>query len=129
MDLRAAIDALCVVFRNDPIRRIVNKWRVNATVENWYDPSSSSWKYKRAELPIVLNSEGEEISAEEQRSVWRMNLSLESDAKLINEDFAAARIIAAMIGYYERKQIKEIHRLENLSELEKYRYNECHGGC
>ena len=129
MDLFAARDALAVVIRYTTTRETLHDWHKNADRENWYNPSGSSWKYPQCELPIVINENGEEVSPEEQRKAWWNKLLKESDINLIQEDQSASTITAAIKGLYTRRSIREMHRANLLSDIENYRFNECHGGC
>lgn len=129
MDLYAATNAMVVAIQHAAARQLVRGWQQSAERDNWYDPSSSTWKYPRCELPIVINEVGEEVSADDQRKAWWNKLVRDSNLNLSDEDAAASRIIAAMKGHHARQWSRETYRVQLLSDRENYRFNECHGGC
>ena len=129
MDLPAAKAAFGVMLEHLAAHGVLHDWHQNTHRAHWGDPASDDWKYPRADLPIVIDDKGEEVPEDVQRKVWWDRLVKESDGNLRGEDAAASLIQAALRGRYARKHVSETLRLEMLSDLENYRFRECHGGC
>ena len=129
MDLPAAKAAFGVMLEHLATQGVLHKWHQNTHSAHWENPTSGDWKYPRAELPIVIDDNGEEAPEDVQRKVWWDRLVKESDDNLRGEDAAASLIQAVLRGKLVREGVSDALRLEMLSELEKYRFHECHGGC
>jgi len=129
MDLRAAEVAFGVMFEHLAAHVVLQDWHQNTRCAHWGDPESDDWMYPRADLPVVIDANGEEVSGDVQREVWWDKLVKESDDNLRDEDTAASLIQAVMRGRSSRKHVTNILRFEMLSELENYHFRECHGGC
>ena len=109
------------------IRDIVRNWRANTRIAYWGNPSGDDWKYPRYDIPIVINDDGEEVEENIQRKIWWDRLVKESDENLKKEDAAASIIQAALHGRQTRLCITDI--IQTQIEIERYHYDECHGGC
>lgn len=113
MDMYAARDTFVVLLRQHAKKELLNNWRNKADFATWRDPSSSNWKYPRAELPVMIDKEGEEVSENIKYNIWWEGLVAESNKNLSVEDNAASTIIAALKGLLTRRfvigarQIKE----------------------
>ncbi len=129
MDLHAAKTAFGVLLEHLATHGVLKDWQQNTYRAHWGDPASDDWKYPRADLPVVIDAKGEEAPRDVQRKVWWDRLVKESDDNLQREDAAASLIQAVMRGRHARKYTTDALRVEMLSELENYRFRECHGGC
>ena len=76
----------------------------------------------------ILDENGEEILNLSKEERWQKLLE-EADKNLINEDKSASIIIASIRSIIARKRVNLMMQANYLSELENYRFQECHGGC
>ena len=105
MDRHAVNTAFEVLLGDIAAHSAVQEWHQNTHRAYWGDPESEEWKYPRANLPIVIDAEGEEVSEDVQRQVWWDRLVKESNENLVEEDAAASIIQAIMRGWYARKNV------------------------
>jgi hypothetical protein len=129
VDMCAAKAAFGFMLEHLATTSILRDWRHNTRQAYWEDPESKDWKYPRADLPIVINDQGEEVAEDVQRKVWWERLIKESDDNLREEDKAASLIQAVLRGRHARILVSEALTVEILSQRENYRFQECHGGC
>lgn len=106
MDLYAATNAFKVLLDHPSAHDILHNWHQNTHRGN---PEKKNWKYSHTNCHT------------KQVKVSNNNLS---------RIHSAISIIQAVLrGMYARKKVTNILRVEMLSAQEKYRFNECHGGC
>ena len=120
MDFSAAKNAIIIATNFLKKKYSLKQWK--SIIDDYERKDSINHIY------TILDENGEEILNLSKEERWQKLLE-EADKNLINEDKSASIIIASIRSIIARKRVNLMMQANYLSELENYRFQECHGGC